>query len=71
MDQLEHCFPYALLRDSYSQVYRKPVCGGGGGGEGGEGGGGEGRGGREVMHALVMPESRLESYLLCRAACQV
>ena len=25
MDQLEHCFPYALLRDSYSQVYRKPA----------------------------------------------
>jgi NCK-associated protein 1 len=26
MDQLEHCLPYALLRDSYSQVYRvKPV----------------------------------------------
>ena len=62
MDQLEHCFPYALLRDSYSQVYRKPVCGGR------EGRGGEGR---EVMHTLVMPESRLESYLLCRAACQV
>ena len=26
MDQLEHCLPYALLRDSYSQVYRIKVC---------------------------------------------